>query len=314
MTNNRKNNSSPETFVGTNAELNLYLQREDAERRAISEGAIGSEAEPDPASRGATNESPQAVPSASPTKRANRNALRHGAYCLGLLPWESPADFEALHKKFREDCKPTGALEEEAVLSLCQWMWKRRRVIQSSEIRYFRSPVTESLKAGEVSWDDVVQYEAQVPAEVQTLIASLTKLVESLTSASDKIGLHYYWTETTEGKDIQLQVGKMRRDVAALASGVSKCITDDDKNIRRAIEKITDLFDQAYQPDEIEKQARLLSMIDREIDKTIKRLIFLKTFSSDLALKFNHHHQPLLDSPPVTPNENGEEKVKPTED
>ena len=48
-------------------------------------------------------------------------------------------------------------------------------------------------------------------------------------------------------------------------------------------------------------------MIDREIDKTIKRLIFLKTFKSveadDKARKLGAHAQPLLEPPPVIPNE-----------
>ena len=51
--------------------------------------------------------------------------------------------------------------------------------------------------------------------------------------------------------------------------------------LNKTVEKITTLFDDAYQPEVIEKQARLVSMIEREIDRSIKRLIFLKTFKSE---------------------------------
>jgi hypothetical protein len=55
-------------------------------------------------------------------KSGNTNALRHGVYFYGLLPWESREDFKALHESLREDCKPRGALQEEVVLSLSQWL------------------------------------------------------------------------------------------------------------------------------------------------------------------------------------------------
>ena len=95
--------------------------------------------------------------------------------------------------------------------------------------------------------------------------------------------------------------------MAKLASGVKEHAFDENKDLRTAVGEITTLFDHAYQPDEIEKQVKLLSMIDREIDKTIKRLIFLKTFKSveadEKARKLGAHAQPLLDSPPVIPNQ-----------
>ena len=212
-----------------------------------------------------------------------------------------------MHKSLREDLKPDGALQEEAVLSLSQWTWKRRRVLEGSEISYYRSPVAECLKSGEVSWDDVVQHQSKVPEETQALLAAQIKLAEGLRLVCDRIGNHYYWTSTSEGKEIQSQLGKMRSEMAGLASEVREHAFNENKDLRTAVGEITTLFDHAYQPDEIEKQVTLLSMIDREIDKTIKRFIFLKTFKSveadEKARKLGAHAQPLLDSPPVIPNE-----------
>lgn len=134
-----KNSLNPPVY--TNADRNLDIERA-AKRKAESKQPT------DASSSGATIS----------TKSGNKNALRHGGYFRGLLPWESREEFEALLKSFQEDWKPDGALQEQAVLSLSQWTWKRRRVLEGSEISYYRSPVAESLKSGEVSWDDVVQH------------------------------------------------------------------------------------------------------------------------------------------------------------
>jgi len=298
--------------VSNNAELNDELERLRklrAESKQSTDELLSCASTP----KQSTNESPSSV--STPKSSGNKNALRHGVYFHGLLPWESPEEFEALHKSLREDWKCDGALQEEAVLVLCQWMWKRRRVLQGSQVSYFRSPVVESLKNGEVSWDDVVQYQAKVPEQINELISSQIKLIENLNSVSDRIGEHYYWTNTTEGKDIQLQLAKMRSDVGSLASKVREHTLDEKNNLKTAVEKITNLFDHAYQPDEIEKQVQLLSMIDREIDKTIKRLIFLKTFKSveaaDEARKVGARAAPSLASPPVIPNEDPSVEASP---
>ena len=175
----------------------------------------------------------------------------------------------------------------------------------------------EGLKTGELTWDDVVAHQSKVPAEIRDLISTQGKLVEILNGVGEQISKHRYWTDTTEGKDIQFQLKKMRSEIGTLASEVKERAIGETEKIKQTVRTITSLFDKAYQPDEIEKQARLLSMIDREIDKTIKRLIFLKTFASDIANVTGKTGalKPLVVSPPVIPNEvpNVEQKVEPAE-
>jgi hypothetical protein len=91
----------------------------------------------------------------------------------------------------------------------------------------------------------------------ETLISSQIKLVENLYRVSDRIGNHYYWTNTTEGKNIQLELAKMRSEVGTLASNVREQAFEENKHLRTQVEKITTLFDHAYQPEEIEKQVKL---------------------------------------------------------
>lgn len=282
------------------AELNVWIEEEQRRKREQAErGESSSEDQIEcEASNGATEVSASDI-----KKLGNKNALRHGGYSPGILPWESPEEFEALHKGLKEGWKPVGVLQEEAVLTLCQWMWKRRRVILASEISYFRSPVPEGLKTGELRWDDVVAYQCNVPAQVEEYIKAQIKLADSLRNLSDKIGEHHYWTSTQDGKDIQLQLSRLASDVNNLTGKVRDRVPRDD-SIRAAVEKITNLFDEVYQPDEIEKQARLLAMIDREIDRSIKRLFLLQTYANELAPQSNAQSQPLLESsPPVIPSD-----------
>ena len=304
MTDGKKDLNPP---VYTNADLNLDIERA-AKRK------LGMKQPTDTLSCATISTDASSSGATIPTKSGNKNALRHGGYFRGLLPWESREEFEALHKSFLEDWKPDGALQEQAVLSLSQWTWKRRRVLEGSEISYYRSPVAESLKSGEVSWDDVVQHQSKVPEETQVLLSSQIKLVENLNRVCSTIGDHYYWTNTSEGKEVQSQLAKMRSEIGTLASEVREYAFNENKCLRTDVGEITTLFDHAYQPDEIEKQVKLLSMIDREIDKTVKRLIFLRTFknveAANEARKLGAHAQPLLDSPPVIPNEAPSVEVK----
>jgi hypothetical protein len=315
--------------VTNNAELNLRIEeqrRRDRERAARSAASNQSTNEPstgastsDPSNNVSTSDCSSSASASESSKSAstsrksgNQNALRHGGYFRGLLPWESPEEFKALLKGLKENWKPEGTLEEDAVLTLCQWMWKQRRVMVASEISYFRSPVTEQLKTGNVTLDDVIQHQCEVPEKVNALISAQTKLYEDLRKVSERIGEHHYWTNTTEGKDIQSQLGKMRSDIATLAGQVRDHALAGASTLNKTVEKIVTLFDEAYQPEVIEKQARLVSMIEREIDRSIKRLIFLKTFRSETMA--GTIEVPVLASPPLTPSQTPEEKAKPTED
>jgi hypothetical protein len=186
--------------------------------------------------------------------------------------------------------------------------------MRASEISYFRSPVTEQLKTGEVSLDDVIQHQREVPEQVNALISAQRRLYEDLRKVCNSISEHHYWTSTTEGKDIQSQISKMANDINVLATQVREHGIVAPNKLSKTVEKITNLFDDAYQPEVIEKQARLLSMIEREIDKSMKRLFFLKTFKSETMAPMID--VPVLASPALTPSEtpSAEEKPKPTED
>jgi hypothetical protein len=56
------------------------------------------------------------------------NAVKHGAFAkTTILLGEDPAEFEELHFSLIEEWKPVGPTEEDAVLSIAQGMWRKRR-------------------------------------------------------------------------------------------------------------------------------------------------------------------------------------------
>jgi hypothetical protein len=178
-------------------------------------------------------------------------------------------------------------------------------VLQMSQIGFYRSPVAKSLKTGEVDWNELVRSQSNLPDLHEKFLSSVWGLVKSLNATSDRIASHHYWTNTSEGKDIQLQLHKMRTDVSTLASDVRKYVIEGSKDIGEAMTKTTNLFDQAYQPEHIETQIRLLSTIDREIDKTLRRFASLRAFEDLEAAKEVRQigPNPYIAAPSVIPGE-----------
>ena len=67
-------------------------------------------------------------------ERSKHNALRHGIFSkVAVLKSESQAEFDALCKALREDCKPEGTLEELLVDKLAVLFWRFRRFLIAEE-------------------------------------------------------------------------------------------------------------------------------------------------------------------------------------
>jgi hypothetical protein len=63
------------------------------------------------------------------SKKANINALKHGAFTSAvLLPDEDPAEFEELLTSVHEEWNPEGSTELEKVNSIAIGMWRKLRV------------------------------------------------------------------------------------------------------------------------------------------------------------------------------------------
>src|SRR5438067_2752249 len=58
------------------------------------------------------------------------NSFKHGTFAGNFvtLPDEKHDEFEQLHQSLIEEWKPTGAIEEDAVFSVAQCIWLKRRI------------------------------------------------------------------------------------------------------------------------------------------------------------------------------------------
>src|SRR5262245_31862490 len=84
-----------------------------------------------------------------PNRNKNRpNALKHGAFAqITILPGEDRHDFEKLHSALIEEWTPIGPTEEDAVVSIANSVWRKRRVQQFIEISVRQSILDPGHKA-----------------------------------------------------------------------------------------------------------------------------------------------------------------------
>ena len=169
-------------------------------------------------------ETPVAVTGDAASKRqGNKNALSHGLYSKDIiLPWESQDDFEKLHNDFRDEWKPNGCSEEQAVLKLTNYAWLERRMAKSSQLKFFQSTASQELKSGDVSWDKIVRHETTLPMQALGAVLEVKNLIENLDGVLETIRSRPYWTNDSEGKEVQAQLSLLQHDVSSLIEQTKK--------------------------------------------------------------------------------------------
>ena len=90
------------------------------------------------------------VPVATESKKspAEKNALKHGLYSKDVvLPWEDQEEFDELHRKYREEFNPEGAVEEDLVGQIAQLQWLKGRLWRHHHQRFTSDPIAEDLES-----------------------------------------------------------------------------------------------------------------------------------------------------------------------
>jgi hypothetical protein len=233
-------------------------------------------------------------------KIGNKNALTHGLYSKDVvLPWESQNDFEMLFKDFREEWKPKGRSQMEAVWDLTTYTWTKRRIIKGSQLAFSGSTVPEELKSGETSWDDILEHLAMIPKQAAGANISVNKFISNLDGVFEMIRTA---KDNAEGKDVQEHLQQMQYQVMTL---IEKTKTELIPNVNALVEIMQESrnrFEQAYRPEEFDKQLDLVAKTDARIEKTLRRLTSLKVFQrveSEASLQT----QSVLESPSTVPDE-----------
>jgi hypothetical protein len=110
------------------------------------------------------------------SKRTNKlpSALKHGGYSLvAVLPGEDKAAFEKLHQELIAELKPSGALEEDIVMTIARLLWRKQNL-----------KVCRLASAAKKAHDELVLGEIRrrkPPPDIQTRLKNFTRVVEART-------------------------------------------------------------------------------------------------------------------------------------
>ena len=210
------------------------------------------------------------------------NAITHGAYAENLiLPGESIREFKLLHRALIDEWKPTGALEEDTVLTLAQCIWLKRRVDRF----YQREASWAQQHPAEEEINDVGR-RAKLLEKVQTL-QDLNEVIADLPD------IYKRWMDAAIPRS-------QFKDEKSWIDGVKSKILD--MLVQHRLVVILHIESQqfkAFKAGEVrELTAKKITLDERlaaRIDKALKRLAQLKTFKQVLedqasrTKTINHH-------------------------
>jgi hypothetical protein len=199
------------------------------------------------------------------------NAVKHGLFVQELFILdENQKDFYGLHDRCIKELKPSGAMEEEVVLAIAKYMWRKRRVdrlfIQEAK-RLGQHPAIEELNT--VSYIDQFIEVGQPCSYVSRIVARLPALV--------RLKIEKLPRPKNEFDDewIRQVKNQIRRSKAAIANPLSAEPTDNTL-LALAAAAIRELT---------AKQVELEDRLDMMIDKALKRLANLKAFKEVMIIQ-----------------------------
>jgi hypothetical protein len=212
---------------------------------------------------------PASVERSMPVRaRKSHPALKHGGYAATIvLPGESVAEFEKLHRDLIADFIPDGALEEDIVADLAGRLWRKQNLATFRTAKVARQHCREIMDR---EWH----------------------YVRDLTEEDKEAREWYGITEETELRE---RVSLAEREEAIRAA-------DD-----IARNELGDTYELAKMADTVTvaclmKDLAVEERLDATIDKCLKRLLFvkgLKSASSSSALACGHKDAIDLDMPNI---------------
>jgi hypothetical protein len=131
-----------------------------------------------------------------------RNALKHGGYStMGLLPGESPAEFEKLHKNLIGEFAPQGPLEEDIVSTIARLLWRKQNLATfrtAESARQRRNQIIQEEMARRKIPDPIPHFpmlEINEPEDAEMQAARKYALQEGEQQARDELGEYYELTQ-----------------------------------------------------------------------------------------------------------------------
>jgi len=241
------------------------------------------------------------VPTARGSKLGNKNAFVHGFHSkYVVLPWESEDDFKELLEDFRHEWKPDGPSEELAVWDLAHNTWLKLRVLASTQLQLSQSALPEEVKRGELTLEKMLQHQAKVPKQASGTLASINVFIKELEDVFATIRSRK-WPETEDGRQVRDALHIQKGDLSTLIEKTKETVLGGVNQLVEVLRRSAARFEQAYQPDEIDKQLDHLAKLDARTEKILRRLTALKEYKR-VAKSYNDPST-VVESPSLVPGE-----------
>jgi len=201
------------------------------------------------------------------------NALKHGAFAKELvILGENKNDFDELHRSCIKELKPFGRMEEEVVLSIAKYMWRKRRIdrLFIDEANWLQEhPDAPELRAVSQFNEHFIRKGTRCSV-VWDLLALLPEHYRAAIRKEFKCPSTEYDDEWID------QIKKFIVDLHSMAALGALSSLEDPSSVGKTAAKIRELS---------AKQTALEDRLDMMIDKALKRLATLKTFKQVVAIQ-----------------------------
>jgi len=232
--------------------------------------------------------------------KSSKKATSHGAYSAQVvLPWESESEFNDLHQAFVEQLNPDGEDEEGLVFDLVCLRWKKRRLNFGSQLAFRRAPDARKLTdAGQKGgWEAIADYLAPSAQNADNLRAmvfdSAKKCSDSSTYVCDRIAKLAPMIGAPASTPASAAQGSMpagateppsetsadqMAGLTALLKMLAICSADLAGALRQLEDNNGRLCELAYHPEIFERELKIHAMLDKQMEKTMARLVMTKEY------------------------------------
>lgn len=220
-----------------------------------------------------------------PAPNPSRKALTHGVYASDIvLPWESEDDLMELVREAREQLYPETPFQDGVVVDIAILRFKKRRLRVSTTIGYRRDPLSEKLRAaaetggtealaehftgrivnGRTAFETMQQSKLRYGESVSRLSDMLMNTIQKI---DDGTLAREEGNSKIEAIKLMLTSISHDREMMINASTALRLYEDEDSVVARP-----------YRTAEIERELKLETVIDKQIEKKIQSLVTLKEY------------------------------------
>ena len=236
------------------------------------------------------------------------NALKHGAFAAApVSPGEDPREFEALYSDLIQEWKPVGATENEAVFSLANAMWRKRRARLFLEVGLIKNSINVNHPSFDQSLGLLALAVAMMrePEKAFERYATATLRPDAINYLIEKFHRSKFESDSEWAQAIIEEINcvllpRAMAEPSELPDLLRKLPLEQRKTdelrlvyrVHAMMEKIALFGGSAASGDLFEQERTLDERLDAMIDRAVKRLVQTKAMKQMLRQTSNEEAQP----------------------